>query len=105
MEFSPSRLIIATVLACLVMGGAAVQQMRRGRPVDEAKYFLLKLALVIWPVSGLFIGTFISHGVDVAWYFFGLAVTLVSCVVASVIVFAWPVFSGNKRGSPQQHDI
>ena len=99
MEFSLSRLIIAAVLACLVMGGAAAQQMRRGRPVDEAKYFLLKLAAVVWPVSGLFVGTFISHGVDVAWYFFGLAVTMVSCIVASLIVFAWTVFSGNKQGS------
>jgi hypothetical protein len=47
MEFSSSRFVIAAVLACLVMGGAAAHQMRRGRPVDEAKYFLLKLAVVV----------------------------------------------------------
>lgn len=81
------------------MGAAAIQQMRLGRPIGKVKYFLLKLAMLVWLVSGLFVGTFYSHGFDVAWYIFGVAVSLIGCVVAGIVVFAWPVFTSGKRGS------
>lgn len=101
MDYSFARLIVAALLACLVMGAAAAQQMRLRRPIDEAKYFLLKLAVVVWPVSGLFVGTLVSHGVDVPWYLFGLAVTLAGCVVATIIVITWAVFSRHEQAGPQ----
>ncbi|MGK5055571.1 hypothetical protein ACQ4WY_01370 [Janthinobacterium sp. LB2P49] len=99
MAYSFSRLIIATSLACLVMGMAAIQQMRLGRPIGKVKYFLLKLAVLIWLVSGLFVGTLYSHGVDVAWYIFGVAVSLAGCVVAGIVVFAWQVCTRRKHDS------
>ena len=99
MEYSFSRLIIAASLACLVMGTAAIQQMRLSRPIGKVKYFLLKLAVLVWLVSGLFIGTLYSHGVDVAWYIFGVVVSLAGCVVAGIVVFVWPVFTRRKQDS------
>lgn len=99
MEHSVSRLIIAAGVACLVMGMAAIQQMRLNRPIGKVKYFLLKLAVLVWLVSGLFVGTLYSHGVDVAWYIFGVAVSLAGCVVAGIVVFAWPFFTGRKPDS------
>ncbi|MDO8039488.1 hypothetical protein [Janthinobacterium sp. SUN137] len=99
MEYSFSRLIIAAGLACLVMGMAAIQQMRLGRPIRKVKYFLLKLAMLIWLVSGLFIGTFYSHGFDVAWYIFGAAVSVAGCIVAGIVVLARAVFTRRKQGS------
>lgn len=99
MEYTFPRLVIATSLACLVMGMAALQQMRLGRPIGKVKYFLLKLAVLVWLVSGLFVGTLYSHGVDVAWYIFGVAVSLAGCVVAGIVVFAWQVFTRRKHDS------
>ncbi|MDN2700722.1 MULTISPECIES: hypothetical protein [unclassified Janthinobacterium] len=99
MEYSFSRLIIAAGLACLAMGMAAIQQMRLGRPLRKVKNFLLKLAVLIWLVSGLFVGTFYSHGFDVAWYIFGAAVSLAGCVVAGIVVLAWAVFTRRKQDS------
>lgn len=99
MEHSFSRLIIAAGVACLVMGMAAIQQMRLNRSIGKVKYFLLKLAVLVWLVSGLFVGTLYSHGVDVAWYIFGVAVSLAGCVVAGIVVFAWPFFTGRKPDS------
>jgi hypothetical protein len=99
MEYSFSRLIIAASLACLVMGMAAIQQMRLGRPIRKVKNFLLKLAVLVWLVSGLFVGTFYSHGFDVAWYIFGAAVSLAGCIVAGIAVLAWAVFTRLKQDS------
>ncbi|WFR77145.1 hypothetical protein P9875_15590 [Janthinobacterium rivuli] len=97
MEYSFSRLIIAASLACLIMGAAALQQMRLGRPIAKVKYFLLKLAVLVWLVSGRFVGTFYSHGFDVAWYIFGAAVSLAGCIVAGIAVLAWAVFTRRKQ--------
>ncbi|MDO8071149.1 hypothetical protein O3299_06410 [Janthinobacterium sp. SUN176] len=98
MEYSFLRLIIAAGLACSVMGMAAIQQMRLARPLRKATYFLLKLAALIWLVSGPFVGTFYSHGFDVAWYMFGAAVSLAGCVVAGIVLLAWAAFT-RKRPS------
>lgn len=99
MEYTFSRLIIAASLACLVMGTAAIQQMRLRRPIAKVSYFLLKLAVLVWLVSGLFVGTLYSHGVDVAWYIFGVAISLAGCVVAGIVVFAWQIFTRRKQDS------
>ncbi|WP_156894788.1 hypothetical protein [Janthinobacterium sp. 1_2014MBL_MicDiv] len=99
MEYSFSRLIIAASLACLVMGAAAIHQMRLSRSIGKVKYFLLKLALLVWLVSGLFVGTLYSHGIDVAWYIFGVAVSLAGCVVAGIVVLAWLLFTRRKQDS------
>ncbi|PHV29231.1 hypothetical protein CSQ93_03850 [Janthinobacterium sp. BJB426] len=81
------------------MGMAAIQQMRLGRPIRKVKNFLLKLAVLVWLVSGLFVGTFYSHGFDVAWYIFGAAVSLAGCIVAGIAVLAWAVFTRSKQDS------
>ncbi|MCC7596246.1 hypothetical protein IGS61_02025 [Janthinobacterium sp. FW305-129] len=78
---------------------AAIQQMRLGRPIRKVKYFLLKLAVLIRLVNGLFVGTFYSHGFDVAWYIFGAAVSLAGCVVAGIAVVAWAAFTSRKQDS------
>ncbi|HEY8608014.1 MAG TPA: hypothetical protein VIM12_12945 [Noviherbaspirillum sp.] len=89
MDFPLTKLLISVIVCWGGLIAIAVGQMRMKTTKAAALRTLLGRAAIGSVISGLFIGTFQSHGVNVPWIASGIAVCLTGFLLAGIVVLIW----------------
>ncbi len=91
MEFSPQKLVVVAILSLITLCAAAIYLLRVGSiHKNTIARYLAAIAIVVALLGGSVIGTFHSHGIDIAWWVFGLVIGYAAYLLAGLIVFVWP---------------